>query len=362
VKKDKREFFLEELKKRQKIVHDYLMNHEDCKFFAPKHIHDVVHSYLKLGGKMLRPAVMMFSCGAVGGDEMRALPAAAAVEVYHTWTLMHDDIIDRDLKRRGGITAHEEFRQKGMKELNLPDDEAKHYGLAIAMLGGDVQQGWVISMLTELYTKQNLPPDVVFFLLRKLEIYVQNQLISGEALDVQYSKMPFDKLNEGMILEMLRQKTGVLLQYAGLAGAVIGLKKILDEKIDGIANFTEKCGIAFQLQDDILGIVGDEEKLGKPVGSDIREGKRTVVVLNAFRNATNAEKAFLNATLGNPNATAKDIEKTIEILRTHDSLEYTEKLAQTYIQDALDHLNVIPDSEYKDLLLHWADFMINREF
>ena len=354
--------FLEELEKRRKLVYDYLLSHDDSKFFSPKHIHDAVHSYLRLGGKSLRPAVMMFACGAVGGDEMKALPAASAIEVYHTWTLMHDDIIDRDLKRRGGTTAHEEFRQRGIDELLLPEAEAQHYGFSIAMLAGDVQQGWVISLLTELYTKQNLPADIVFYLIRKLEIYVQNVLISGETLDIQYSKMPFEKLDEKAVLEMLRQKTGVLLQYAGLAGAVIGLQKTDDPIIDAIANFTEKCGIGFQLQDDILGIVGDEKKLGKPVGSDIREGKRTVIVLNAFSKANEKQRRFLNSVLGNPNASNEDIKKTVKLLRDLGSLDYTANLAKIYINEALKYIKLIPKSKYKELLLTWADFMIDRDF
>lgn len=110
---------LSELAARKQKVYDYLFASEYARGFAPAHLHDAAFSYLKMGGKSLRPAVLMLSCAAVGGDENSAIPAAAGIEVYHTWTLVHDDIIDRDERRRGAPTVHIEFAERGLREFNL---------------------------------------------------------------------------------------------------------------------------------------------------------------------------------------------------------------------------------------------------
>src|SRR5690606_36846634 len=116
-----------------------------------------VYSYLHAGGKSLRAAVMMFCCGAVGGDEQTAIPAAAAIELYHTFTLVHDDIIDRDEKRRGVPTVHYDFANRGRDELGFDEKTAQHYGMTIAILAGDLQQGWAASLLPDLHRKYGIP-------------------------------------------------------------------------------------------------------------------------------------------------------------------------------------------------------------
>jgi geranylgeranyl diphosphate synthase type I len=360
----KYKLLFDELDKRKKIVYDYLFSKRYSSQFQTKHIHDSVYSYMKLGGKSLRPAVLLFSCGAVGGDEMKAIPAAAAVEVFHTWTLVHDDIIDRDKTRRGGLTVHEEFRQRAIDEFGYDPLEAKHYGMSIAMLAGDMQQGWAVSILTELTTQYGVRPEVALYLINDSEMRVLGLLIDGEVRDVQFSKRPIDSLDEELILDMLWKKTGVLYEFSGKAGAMIGLNTDDPEHklVAAILNFAGKCGIAFQLQDDILGILGDEETLGKPVGSDIREGKRTTIVYHSFKNANPSQRDFLLSVLGNAQAKKADVQKSIEVLIDLGGIEYTAKLAKSYIQEAQSYLDKLPNSKYKQLLGMWADYMIERSF
>ncbi len=359
----KYKLFIDELAKRKKIVYDYLFSHRYASQFQSEHIRDSVYSYMKLGGKSLRPTVLLFACGAVGGDENIAIPAAAAVEVFHTWTLVHDDIIDRDETRRGSLTVHEAFRQRAIEEFGYPPEEAKHYGASIAMLAGDIQQGWAVSILTEL-TQNGVRPEIALYLIHDSEMRVLNMLIDGEVKDIQYSKVPVESLHEELILDMLWKKTGVLYEFSGKAGAMIGLNTDdpKHELVAAIANFTGKCGTAFQLQDDILGILGDEQTLGKPVGSDIREGKRTTIVYYSFKNANTAQREILLSVLGNQNAKKTDIQQAIELLSNLGGVEYTAKLAKSYIYDAVAYLDKIPDSQYKDLLGAWADYMIERTF
>ncbi|HID94746.1 MAG TPA: polyprenyl synthetase family protein [Candidatus Latescibacteria bacterium] len=361
--KGRERMFLRELSERNRRVREYLCSKRYRERFPLAHIHDSAYSYIESGGKSLRPAVLLFSCGALGGDEEKAMPAACGVEIFHTWTLVHDDIIDDDSKRRGKPTVHEEFSRRIVEESGLDEEAARHYGLSIGILAGDVQHGWATSLFTELATENGIRPEVALYLIDEMNNYVLNILVSGELLDIQYSKQSVDSLTEEAIVDMLWKKTGVLYEFAGRAGAMIGLNSCEpDHKaVKAISSFCSKCGTAFQLQDDILGIVGDEDKLGKPVGSDIREGKRTTIVYYAFENATQAQKRRLLEILGNKNASAEEITWAKELLLELGGVERTKALAERYITDAMVHLNDIPESTYKELLSTWAEYMINRE-
>ncbi|GIX06437.1 MAG: serralysin [Candidatus Poribacteria bacterium] len=357
------EEFLAALQERKEKVYSFLHREEFHARFQPEHIHDAIYSYMKGGGKSLRPAVLLFSCGAVGGEEERAVPAAAAVEIFHTWTLIHDDIIDRDDRRRGGPTVHEEFRQRAISELGYEPEEAIHYGLSIAILAGDMQQGWSVAILATL-ADYGVDPRLALHLIYDAGMRVLSLLVDGELRDVQFSRWEIEALNEDLVLEMLTKKTGILYEYAGKAGALIGLNT-LDEShpyVRAISQFTRLCGTAFQLQDDILGIVGDETALGKPVGSDIREGKRTTIVLHAYRQAQEAQRRFLQSVLGNPAASREEIQETVRLLRELGGIEYTAGLARKFVSEALEHLDQLPESYYRELLRFWAEFMIQREF
>jgi geranylgeranyl diphosphate synthase type I len=236
------------------------------------------------------------------------------------------------------------------------------YGTSIAILAGDVQQGWSVSLLSEL-TERGVDPGVVLHLVRMMETDVVLTLLSGQVFDVQYSKAPIESLSEDKILGMLWRKTGALYEFAGSAGAMIGLSTTdtRNELVRSISQFTGRCGTAFQLQDDILGVVGDTKKLGKTVGSDIREGKRTLIVYHAFTHADEAQKRRMSGILGNENASAEETSEVVDILSELGSIEYTRALADSYIKEAKDRIETIPGSKYKDLLLAWAEYMVKRE-
>ncbi len=353
---------LNAVSERQKHVKAYLMGHVP-QFLHP-HLQAAITSYLNAGGKSLRPGVLMFACGAVGGDEASAIPAAAAVELYHTWTLVHDDIIDRDELRRGSPTVHAQFRDVARDELGYDSAKAAHYGLSIAILAGDMQQGWCNTLLTHLYTENHLPAELVLNLSRELFSRVQTTLVDGEALDILYSEMPIERLASEQVLDMLWKKTGVLYEFAGRAGAAIGLRQadIRHAEVERIAQFTGKCGTAFQIQDDILGIVGNEKQLGKPIGSDIREGKRTLIVLGALPKMTQSERDFCLGILGNHQASEAEIQQVIGLLREAGGIDYAKQLAQTYVEEALAGVENLPASESKSLLVSWANYLIDREF
>ncbi len=349
---------------RREKVYAHLMQPGYAELFEPAHIKSAVYSYIKYSGKSLRAVVLLLSCGAVGGDEEVAIPAAAAVEVYHTWTLVHDDIIDRDEKRRGVSTIHTEYAEIARREMGYSEEEAAHYGLTIGILTGDIQQAWPIFLFAEVAQKHNVDAKLILNLLSDLTSHLAPTLIAGETLDVLFSKQPLNAISEELVLDMLWKKTGALYEFAGQSGAAIGLGDVTLQapEVRNIAAFCGKCGIAFQLQDDILGIVGDESKLGKPVGSDIREGKRTTITLQAFREASPTQLDRLKSILGNPKATDNEIKVASDLLRELGGIEYTQNLARRYLEEALPLLSPLPQSEYKDLLTQWAEYLVERKF
>lgn len=352
-----------EIAKREKRVKDYLLTDGKITVSHP-HLNDAVYSYINAGGKSLRPAVLMFSAGLVGGNETAALPAAAAVELYHTFTLVHDDIIDRDELRRGVPTVHVDFARRATREYAYDAATAEHYGLAVAILAGDIQQGWAASLMTDLHTRFGVSPSLALNLVSELFRSVQTTLVAGETYDIVLAEMPFDKVTDEAILQMLWQKTGVLYEFAGKAGAAIGLNEpdyAQHPTVQAVAEFTGKCGIAFQLQDDVLSIVGDTVKLGKKAGNDIREGKRTLIVMEALRRASPDERDFLIHTLGNHDASDADVAQASALLRSCGGIDHAKTVALRYVEDALKALEPLPDSEYKTLLKAWADFIVKRD-
>ncbi len=353
---------LQQIAQRQKQVIDYLHRDDIRLKFDLLHLQDAVYSYINAGGKSLRPAVLMFACGAVGGYERTALPAAAAVELYHTFTLVHDDIIDRDTMRRSVETVHTEFTRRGQSELGYDERTSTHYGLAIAILAGDMQQGWAASLLPRLHTEFGLPAELALHLTTELFTRTQVLLINGETTDIRQAETPIDDLTEQDVLGMLWQKTGILYEFAGRAGAAIGLQvtDLSHPTVEAVAQFAGKCGIAFQIQDDVLGIVGDTQKTGKSVGSDIREGKRTIIVLHALKNMSQADHDAVLAVLGNPEASEDAVKAVIQKLDAAGGIDYARDLSMQYVEDALTHLDVLSESESKDNLIAWADYITAR--
>jgi geranylgeranyl diphosphate synthase type I len=330
----------------------------------PKIIEDCTMSYIKGGGKMLRPTVLILSSLAVGGTREAALPAAAAVELFHTWTLVHDDIIDNDDLRRGVETVHVAAAKYAQKSLGLPPQAAEKYGRDTAILTGDIQHGWSISMLSRNLPKEGVKPEIALHLISLMQVEMLRTLLEGEMLDVDFSvHYEIDDLEDEQILDMLWKKTGVFYEFCGLAGAMIGKNTVeYDEQVNALKDFCSLCGTAFQVRDDILGLVGNKKKMGKAVGADIREGKKTLLVKEALRNASEAQNHSIRAVLGNTQATPDEIANTTQLIIDLGGVEKAHSVAMEYINKAMPKLDCIPQTPYKDLLYEWASYMVDRGY
>ncbi len=332
----------------------------------PEELRASIEAYPFRKGKRLRPAVLRMACGAVGGNPETALPAAAGIELFHTWTLVHDDIMDNDDTRRGEPTVHRLVCEKALEDPAIPDEAAEAYGRNMALLAGDLQHGWSVSCFAGLLVEKTVAPEVVVALIDRLQTHVLGGLIRGQALDVRFAAMrneAIGEIPETLILEMMTLKTGILLGFSASAGAAIGKNEadFGDPDLAALELFATQCGVAFQLQDDILGLTADEKRLGKPVGSDIREGKKTLIVRRAWSEANPAQRALLLNTLGNDDATPEDVSRVVELLRELGGIEYARRLAEERIRDAQRQLERFGASKYVDFLRFWSDFMLRRE-
>ena len=327
-------------------------------YMTEPHLREVGGSYLEHRGKCLRPALLTLCCEAVADAPRTPLPAACAVEMFHTWTLMHDDVIDHDDMRRGRPTAH--VRGRALAERDLPPlVDAAEYGVVLAILGGDYLLGAAMDMLLQ----TSCLPEVLRSIARRMAGKLDAELLSGEQLDVRLSLTPWCDITEESIMQMMRGKTGALLAYCAETGVAIGedVPPENSSRARKMAEFAHLCGLAFQMKDDLLGIFGDENKFGKPIGSDIREGKRTVLMHRALRNSSEADARALLAVLGKKEATPDEIEKGRAIVVRTGAEKAVTELSHAYVDQALVILEkTLPAGKPKEFLRQWALSMVAR--
>ncbi|MFA6568416.1 MAG: polyprenyl synthetase family protein [Victivallales bacterium] len=329
----------------------------------PAYLKESVKDYPSRGGKRLRPAILMWSCGLLGGKPETAKFAAAAVEIYHNWTLVHDDIIDNDKMRRGLPSSHFITAKFAEKKFKMRPEEALTYGKNFAILAGDIQQGWAANTLLK-SVRAGVSPELTIHLSRRLHELVNRDLISGEALDIEMPFLKTEKLSPAIIENMLILKTGALLRYCAETGALIGLKSAKfanDRRVEKIGEFASLSGTAFQLKDDWLGIFGNEEKLGKPIGSDLTEKKPTLLIYLTWKSMDSKGRGKLLSLLGKPSYSSKEIEPVRKMIRESGAERKVLNRAKLLANSAKNILLDFPDGKYRRLLLQLADFLTARE-
>ncbi|MDD4540517.1 MAG: polyprenyl synthetase family protein [Lentisphaeria bacterium] len=326
---------------------------------VPEHLRDTADSYLRQPGKCLRPALLQLCCAAAGGNAQAVLPAAAAVEVYHTWTLVHDDIIDHDAFRRGQPTAHISGAALGRKRWGLADAVAADYGVSLAILAGDLLQGRALSLLASVPARAEL----ALALVRRMSDWLTPELLAGEQLDIELSHCPWEDISEENIITMMRQKTGALLAFCATTGVALAEDSSPQDSpvAQAMGRCAELCGLAFQIQDDLLGLSGEEVSFGKPIGSDIREGKRTMVMRHAMAYCSAAERRLLTGILGNADASGEDIAAVREVVTRTGSDVYARTCTERFLVEALQLLeSTLRPTPQRELLRSWIMAMVRR--
>lgn len=288
-------------------------------------------------GKRLRPLMTLLTCQAAGGNPHSALPAAAAVELIHNFSLIHDDIQDRSETRRGRSTVW------------------TLWGEAQAINAGDAMFTLAHLALHRL-ARQGLPPPRLVAALRAFD-ETNLSLCQGQHLDLDFeNRMDVDA--EGY-LTMIRGKTAALLGCAAYLGALVASPEL--DLAECYRRMGEELGLAFQIQDDLLGIWGRVDLTGKPVGDDIRRRKKSlpIVFVLGKENTPSAER--LRALYGQKSLSEDDVIEAIAILDSSQAKKYAEELAQQCLDAALAELkSAKPEPEAAEALQELAYFLIKR--
>ena len=300
---------------------------------VPAEIYEPLIYILSGGGKRIRPVLLLFSCEAVGGNYMDAIYAAVSVEMLHNFTLIHDDIMDNADKRRGKETIHKKWNRD------------------VAILTGDALLGLAYNTL--LKTKsENIQQITQAFTEGIIEV------CEGQGFDKEFEVK--GNVSPEEYLMMINKKTSQLLVSCAKIGALIGNADA--NSIKYLVNYAEHIGLAFQIQDDLLDITADEKKFGKKIGGDLREGKKTYLLLKALDVVdVKRDKIILESILANKGLKDdEDIFKVKEIYKRYDVIDSALNEIERYTVKANEYLNELKNKEGRDSLIWFSDMLLSR--
>ena len=297
--------------------------------------------YIKSGGKRLRPFLLIKSSEMFGGNLRRALPAAAAVELVHNFSLVHDDIMDNDDMRHSVQTVH------------------KHYGMPLAILAGDILFSKAFELLAVNGRAKGISEKAICEMVAKLSSACI-QVCEGQATDVRMASMNDElSIDSPQYINMISKKTAALFELSCALG-VLSAPNSNAIDVERLSWFGRNIGIAFQLVDDLIGITGDPKLTGKAVGNDLREGKKTYPILLALRNAKGENRGKILRIFGRKNASASDLKDAVGTISTIGIDQEIRLAARTHIEKAVQSLADYEDSEAKRALESSASFIVER--
>ena len=297
---------------------------------SPQTLYEPGEYFLQIGGKRIRPVLCLLGNELFSEVHSDAFQVAKAIELFHNFTLVHDDMMDEANVRRGKATVHTKW------DYNT------------ALLVGDV-------MIIRAYEfLQEIQPT---YLPKILQLFnrTAREVCEGQQLDMDYAKMP--EVSMEQYIEMITLKTSVLLAASLEAGAIIGGAG--ENNCRQLYEFGKKIGIAFQIQDDYLDAFGDAAIFGKEAGGDIKQNKKTFLLLHAYAVANSAQKTALDA-LMQSNANDK-VEKVLQIFKDCGVDQWAENLKAKYLEEAFAHLEAIAVvSSRKQPLIELANYLMHR--
>ena len=299
----------------------------------PKKLYDAAGHLIIHGGKRLRPYMVIRSCQIVGGKSSNAMSAASAVEMIHNFSLVHDDIMDNDEMRHGVPTVHKKF------------------GMPLAILAGDV----LFSKAFQIISDSKLSSSATTQLVSRLAKACVD-ICEGQLLDIKMAeerKIP----SQTEYITMIGKKTAALFDVSCAMGAICASNKTKD--ISDLSAFGRNLGIAFQITDDLIGVMGDPKVTKKPVGNDLREGKKSLPILMAIKLAKGKDKKIILKAFGNSKVSKKDLMKAVDTIRALKIEENVRTQALKYAEKAEKSLAKYSGSA-KTELITLLDFVVKR--
>ena len=327
-------------------IEDYLarftLRPEDCTVHAAtdlmRYLYEPVTRFTSGGGKRTRPALCLLGAQAIGVDPICALSTAAAIEYFQSAALIHDDIADKSELRRG------------MPCLHVSE------GTGIAVNAGDLA---LVSVASELLTDSSLENETCLRLLCELT-YMEQRTLEGQALDLGWVRDERWDVTVDDYLYMASHKTAYYSAATPLACGAICAGGT-DEQIEALFSFGLDAGLAFQLQDDLLNLVGDAAQQGKDYRSDITEGKRTLMAVWALEHLPEQERAELQQLLSSGTTDEGDLTRAVELIEQAGAVAYARQYAHELVDRAQTHLDGVDiDSGAREVLESMADFFVER--
>lgn len=309
-----------------------------------KDFQKAVDYQISTGGKKIRPALSIISCKMLGGKLKDVLSSAAGLEILHNYTLIIDDIIDDSELRRNKQTVWKKFG------CSIADCAAMDYAAAIFQSAN--------------YSKN--PQKVTELFIKTLKT-----IIEGEVLDILFErngrenepyikKNRYQKITEKDYFKMIVKKTATLFQSScEIGGICAGAKK---QQINFLKNYGLNLGIAFQIQDDILDIFGEEKKFGKKIGQDIKEKKGgNIVIFQALKELSKSDQKKVQAFLKKEKILKSDIKKGIKLIKKTNALKKSQEEGQKFVNQAKKQLKFLPQNQWNKILFDLTDFVIKRK-
>jgi geranylgeranyl diphosphate synthase type II len=310
-----------------------------------KHLYDLITGHLSREGKGIRPALCLATCRAFGGSDDRAIPSAAAIELLHNAFLVHDDIEDASEYRRNRPTMH------------------RQYGVPLAVNVGDAMNAMSVRLL-----KQNLSVLGYELAARIFDEFdhMSIETIEGQAMELGWIRDNDCNTTEDDYLLMVLKKT---CWYSFIHPCRIGALIAQPDRddLDGFNRFGFYLGAAFQIQDDVLNLVGDRSKYGKEIGGDLLEGKRTLILAHLFKNSTPYEKERLSTFLSKPRVQRlpREVSSIYAMLDSHGSIDYARGAARDFVDAARRELEGVysraPGAGDADFLRSMIEYAARRE-
>ncbi len=290
-------------------------------------IDSVINHLVTHRGKRLRPILVLLTCGLFDGKPEDAIQPALAVELLHTATLLHDDVVDMSTSRRGAPTVNGIWSNR------------------ISVLTGDYLFSKVIKLISELEDRKFL--DII--------CTTTDQMSRGELLQEEHDY--HSDLDEELYIRLITQKTASLFSACCQLGALVAGAS--DQELENMVQFGNALGIAFQIRDDLLDFIGDESTMGKPPGNDIRNQKITLPLLYALKTAEPEAAEEVLAKF--ENLSDFEVERIIAFCKTMNGLSYTEEKAELYSRKALERIAQYPDSPYLSAIVELVHFVTSRQ-
>ena len=299
----------------------------------PKKLYEAMAHIPLAGGKRLRPLMAQLTCEMVGGEGSKSIPFAAALEVIHNFTLVHDDVMDDDDLRHGVSACH------------------TVYGLPTAILAGDSLFAYAFEMITETKVSDNIKSELV-----RHTAYTVRRIAEGQQMDINFEEE--ETIDPELYIEMIRLKTSILFGSAAYGGALIGGKE--KDEANSLRQMAIWVGLGFQIWDDYLDATASAEVLGKPAGSDIKQGKRTLLVIEALNRIKNEERNELIDILDNKDNTEADVERAVDIMSRCGALDSCREQALGYLNGAKKTIARYPENNARTLLEELLEYMVTR--